>query len=1048
MKKFYFFYCLLLLSFISLLFPELLYSGNGKISGRVTDSQTNEPLIGVTVMIDTVWVSGHPYAQNPKLGAVTNENGYFAILNVPPGFYNVKASMVGYSTYTKAKVQVDADRTITLNIKLTPSSVQMDAIVVTYEREVIKPDVASTQEVIQTARIAEVPIVRVDEFVGNLKGIELVDNNEGHGLSVRGGAIRETDIRIEGISLQDPRSENSYLSLNSTTIQELQVLTGGFQAKYGGIQSGLLNVVTKEGNRDKYNFALKVDITPTAKKKFFGTDPYSNESPIYQVFAGKYAMNGIKTKEDSLAVPPEFWGFKGWNDPSTGNYPDLPKDAKLTPEQKLQLWKLRHPQYSYGKKPDIYIETSLSGPLPGGELPLLGEYFRNTTFLLGFKYENSQFAFPVGPRDSYIDWNTQLKLTSVLSPNMRLSVDGMYAKISSLNEGSATNYGGTLVDPSSSFNFISNSEPSVKRQAALIGSDNFYRMFNKSRLQYYDQRYIIGGVKFTHTLSASSFYTVNLHFGYTDHELRPFSLDTTKPDAWITIGGYRFLNVPNGGTPNASTNWATDELNMFWLYGGTQRDDSSYSWTVQLSSDFTSQLGEHNQFEAGISAKLTYLYTYGGTWLQSERMWTTDTWQYYKVTPIELGAYLQDKIEFEGMIANAGVRLDIFDPNKKGFIVTNPPDQSYSDFYNKVYMNLPGGWGSYERWQIYKDMLENPPNWPREKNKLQAQISPRLSVSFPITTESKLYFNYGHFYQRAPVSFLYNLNVYPSAVTLPNPNLSMGRTVSYEFGYEQQFLENFLFNVAFYYKDFRNQPLSQSYINYYHDNIVTTYVPDKYKDVRGVELRLERTFGKWITFWANYDYMLQSYGQSGLQKIYENKLEASDERRSANLTTTIPLPRAHINVNLRTPSDWGPKLFDMNILGDIYVNFLFKWQDGGEMLWNPQESDIKKQQWLDIVDYSNLDMRASKLFKFTGYNVEVVLTVQNLLNQKRLEVGNMTRNQLDNYKSSLKLPFNEGDKKGDDKWGEWDKSHIDIGWWQAPLFLNPRRVLLGVRIDL
>ncbi|HGJ66452.1 TPA: hypothetical protein ENS27_13905, partial [bacterium] len=82
MKKFYFFYCLLLLSFISLLFPELLYSGNGKISGRVTDSQTNEPLIGVTVMIDTVWVSGHPYAQNPKLGAVTNENGYFAILNV------------------------------------------------------------------------------------------------------------------------------------------------------------------------------------------------------------------------------------------------------------------------------------------------------------------------------------------------------------------------------------------------------------------------------------------------------------------------------------------------------------------------------------------------------------------------------------------------------------------------------------------------------------------------------------------------------------------------------------------------------------------------------------------------------------------------------------------------------------------------------------------------------------------------------------------------------------------------------------------------------
>jgi hypothetical protein len=84
--------------------------------------------------------------------------------------------------------------------------------------------------------------------------------------------------------------------------------------------------------------------------------------------------------------------------------------------------------------------------------------------------------------------------------------------------------------------------------------------------------------------------------------------------------------------------------------------------------------------------------------------------------------------------------------------------------------------------------------------------------------------------------------------------------------------------VTFYYKDVRNLPLSQIYVSWYRDNNVTTFVADRYLDTRGIELRLERRFGRFITFWANYDYMLQSSGQTGLQRIYENRLEASDER--------------------------------------------------------------------------------------------------------------------------------------------------------------------------
>ena len=79
-------------------------------------------------------------------------------------------------------------------------------------------------------------------------------------------------------------------------------------------------------------------------------------------------------------------------------------------------------------------------------------------------------------------------------------------------------------------------------------------------------------------------------------------------------------------------------------------------------------------------------------------------------------------------------------------------------------------------------------------------------------------------------------------------------------------------------------------------------------------------------------------------------------------------------------------------------------------------------------------------------NLELVVTIKNLTNNKWLVPDNMTEAQYSEYKQSLKTP----DKGGSDKWGEWksDDGHIKIGWWQAPIFLNPRRVVLGLRLNL
>ena len=273
----------------------------------------------------------------------------------------------------------------------------------------------------------------------------------------------------------------------------------------------------------------------------------------------------------------------------------------------------------------------------------------------------------------------------------------------------------------------------------------------------------------------------------------------------------------------------------------------------------------------------------------------------------------------------------------------------------------------------------------------------------------------------------------------------MEKTISYEFGYEQSLLQNYLATVSFYYKDQRNQPLPQTYIDYYQENEVTQYVPDGYDIIEGLELRLEKTMGRFVTFWANYDYMLQSYGQSGLAYIYENQLAASNAQRTANLTTIIPLPRAHVDLNLHTPQDWGLAF------SSWYLDLLFDWQSGGQMLWNPQETDPKLQEWVKVVDYTNLDLRLTKTLSVSKVNFQLILTVQNVLNEKRLDIDNMTPNQLTDYKNSLHLPFLSGDMKGNDEWGDIpspSKPYIDVGWWTAPIFLDPRRILLGVRVDL
>jgi hypothetical protein len=234
--------------------------------------------------------------------------------------------------------------------------------------------------------------------------------------------------------------------------------------------------------------------------------------------------------------------------------------------------------------------------------------------------------------------------------------------------------------------------------------------------------------------------------------------------------------------------------------------------------------------------------------------------------------------------------------------------------------------------------------------------------------------------------------------------------------------------------------------------------------------------------------MLKSWGQVGLAVVYENQVEAQDELRQADQNFLEPRPRANININFHTPPDWGVKLFGIKPFSRLYVNLLYDWRDEGKMVVQ-YDRLTGAQRKADVVDFSNLDLRASKGFKVSNVNCELVLTVTNLLNIKRLFIGGMSTTQYNRYKESLCFPWESGEHKGNDKWGEYrpadveydplealididdpnydpeeiaqlnaeirnrndrlrkTNAYIDQGWFTTPLFLNPRRILIGIRIN-
>ena len=978
---------MLIFFFSFAVFP--LAASTGKLAGQIKDAATGDPIPGVNVVID-----------GTNMGAATDIDGYFFIINVPPGLYTVKAEIIGYGTIIKENVRVSINRTTPLNFDLKTQTVQGETVVVEAERPVVQLDVSSSQRIVTAEVLEDRPLDNFEEILATEAGIDLTASADGTGLLVRGGGLNETDIVVDGLSTRNERNQQPVTTISLTAIQEVEILTGGFNAEYGDVRSGLVNVRTREGSLDRYSINLDYRISPAARKHF-GPSPFDLDGPFWQVYAGPDAFTGVTQEMVDAGQYP--FDFPGWNRWSKDLVEDPDPNNDFTPQALQEIWKWQHRSRPYAQNPDHIGDVTVSGPVPN----------TNISFLVAQRYEDLQLAYPFSRTNSTTS-NTLLKLTTHLGDKTKLSFTNNVLVLNGVS--------GSIFDDTNGM-ISGTREGSIYAQNAISGFD-YRKMWHDANYNPIRTIQYRSGLSMNRVVSPKTFY--DLRFEYTNYQTRQEPIDLRDTTGVVEIGGVRFDEQPFGyvGSSLGSITEQFDIVNEFMISGGGRGQDHSRYWGMALSGDLVSQVNKYNQIKTGFSFDFTSFrerreINHGATTTPYED--NPGNWWRYDESPVKMAVYLQDKLEYDGMIANVGLRADYLQPGVSPFNLN-------SDY---IFSNLPYTENNWRDGGNTFDGLRT------SDQSYKLYLSPRLGISHPMTATSKVFFNYGHFYQPPIIDQLYLNRPSGSNATIPRVDIDWPRTIAYEIGYEQSVTENFLVHVLGYYKDVENQVAEQQIIPLDGANVVTTFSNNSYADIRGLQLRLEKRIGRFWRGFASLEYLVKSTGLTGFGRIYEDPQLADIQRENATQFRDDPVPVVTTNLTFTSPRDYG------TLLGDWRLNLLAEWADGGTTLLN-RDAPISEQNRVGVIDYHNFDLLLEKRVHMMGSRVGLYMQIRNLTNFKGFpNPFNYTR-----YLDSLHFPHEQGEQKGNDKLGDYDKDHIDLGWNTWSHFVNPRDIFFGLRVQL
>ncbi len=349
---------ILLLHFI----PFFLFAGQtGKISGKVTDKKTGEPLFGANVVLISQWIDGKEQPLNFTMGASTDMEGDYYILNIPPGTYSVKATFIGYQSEIQTQIKIYIDKTTIVNFQLSEKTVTTEEVlVVAHKPQTVEKDLTATKQVYNTKEVESIAGVASISDILALQA-DVVDDH------FRGGRVGESSYLIGGGSINNPLTNRRAFNPIVTSLEQVEVYTSGFSAEYGNAQSGVVNMAPKEGGQE-WEFRMETAGIPPTYKTFHGS-PYSPDN--------LYFYNDLKNTETWLMENPTQpgralydagYGFGGVYLPPRNVWPPNP----LTREDSLFIAKLGQASWmqsvrdvglEYDNFTDYRVDLTVGGPI-------------------------------------------------------------------------------------------------------------------------------------------------------------------------------------------------------------------------------------------------------------------------------------------------------------------------------------------------------------------------------------------------------------------------------------------------------------------------------------------------------------------------------------------------------------------------------------------------------------------------------------------------------------------------------------------------------------
>ena len=253
---------MILLSFLFCFSGVVLAQEKFTISGTVTDAETGETLVGVSV-----------FEKETKKGTMANTSGFYS-LTLEKGAHTITYAFVGYE---KIEEDIDLNGNITRNVKLSPSRYQVDEVIIKSKRREDE-NVTSTEvsvEKLDIQQVEKIPVIMgetdIMKTIQLLPGITSVAEGRS-GFIVRGSGIDQNLILMDGMPLYySSHMQGLYSVFNSDAVDKLTVYKGGIPARFGGRGASVLDVRMKEGDFDRYRAKLSLGLI---------TSKFSVEAPV------------------------------------------------------------------------------------------------------------------------------------------------------------------------------------------------------------------------------------------------------------------------------------------------------------------------------------------------------------------------------------------------------------------------------------------------------------------------------------------------------------------------------------------------------------------------------------------------------------------------------------------------------------------------------------------------------------------------------------------------------------------------------------------------